>query len=43
MPTSIPSHQALLMSLVATALMMSNVPRKMSSSPSTEASAQNAL
>jgi hypothetical protein len=43
MPASVPSHQALLMSLVTTAVMMSKVPRKMSSSPSTEASAQNAL
>ena len=35
-----PSHQALLMSLVTAAVMMSNVPRKMSSSPSTETSAR---
>jgi hypothetical protein len=43
MPATSPSHQTLLMSLVTTAVMMSSVPRKMSNSPSTEASAQNAL
>ena len=43
MPATMPSHQALLMSLASTEVMMSSVPRKMSSSPRIEASAQNAL
>ena len=43
MPTTRPSHQELLTSLVMTAVMMSSVPLKTSSSPSTEARAQKAL
>jgi len=38
-----PSHQVLLTSLVLAEVMMSSVPRKMSSSPRIEASVQNAL
>src|SRR5204863_36186 len=42
MPTTRPSHQVLLTSLVMTAPMMSSVPLKTSSSPSTEARDQKA-
>jgi hypothetical protein len=38
-----PSHQVLLTSRVLAEVMMSSVPRKMSSSPRIEASVQNAL
>jgi hypothetical protein len=43
MPATVPSHQALLIPLASTEVMMSSVPRKMSSSPRIEASVQNAL
>jgi hypothetical protein len=42
MPATVPSHQALLMALASTDLMMSSVPRKMGSRPRIEASVQNA-